>query len=109
MANLDQPVCRGNDALRGGLRRNVPAAPLGAPLVLLLAVSISEHDGRAAAIQEPISVGRFRGVHLLHGLPDVLVHRPDTGPGYPEGPGQKPGVSSYLWDPGDGMARLGAA
>src|SRR5215469_13530517 len=91
------------------MRGHVPAAPSGSSLVCLLALSISEYDGGAAAIQEPISLGCFRGVDLLHRLAALLVHRPDTGPGYPERPGKKPGVSDYLRDSGHGMAGLGAS
>ncbi len=42
VAQLDQPVRRGDDDLRRGLRRNVPADPRRASLAGVLAVPLSE-------------------------------------------------------------------
>ena len=50
LAQLHQPFRRSHDAVRGGLRRHVPAAAPGPSLAVLLAVSLSQHHGRAAAI-----------------------------------------------------------
>ena len=36
------------------------------PLAGLLAVSVSQHHGRVAAIPQPADVGRIRGFHLRH-------------------------------------------
>ena len=77
VAHLDQPLRRGDDALRGGLRGDVPAAP-HRPAVAggLLAVPVSEHDGPVAAVPQPADLGRVRGLDLRHGVGAVLVHRP---------------------------------
>ena len=50
VAQLDQPLRRGDDDLRRGLRRHVPADPRGPSVGELLAVPVSEHDERVAAV-----------------------------------------------------------
>ena len=57
VADVDQSVRGGDDAVRRGLRRDVPAAPHGAPLVLLLDGPVPEHDGALAAVPEPAGLG----------------------------------------------------
>ena len=49
VAQFHQPFRRSHDAVRRGLRRHVPAAAPGPSLAVLLAVSVPQHDGRAAA------------------------------------------------------------
>ncbi len=110
VAHLDQPLRRGDDAVRGGLRRPVPAAPLGPAVARLLAVPLSEHDGPLAAVPQPADLGRLRGLHLRHGVAAVLVRRPDPRPGDAARPGEEQGCAQLLY----GMlrarlARLGAA
>ena len=46
LAQLDQPLCRGDDDLRRRLRRHVPADPRGPPVAGVLAVPVSQHHGR---------------------------------------------------------------
>ena len=75
VAQLDQPVCRGDDDLRGGLRRHVPADPRRASVAGVLAVPVSEHDERVAAVPQPAGVGRVRGFDVCDDLGGVLVHR----------------------------------
>ena len=104
VADLDQPVRRGDDALRRRLRRHVPAPPPGPPLGLLLADAVPEHDGAVAPVAQPAGLGRLRGVDLRHGLAAVLVRRPDPRPGDAPRPGQEParrrsiyGILSMGW------------
>ena len=52
LADLDQPIRRGDDAVRRGLRGLVPALAPGAALALLLAASLSQHDGALAAVAQ---------------------------------------------------------
>ena len=52
-----------------------PAAAPGPPVVRLLAVPVSEHDGAVAAVPQPAGLGRVRGLDLRHGLAAVLVRR----------------------------------
>ena len=50
VADEHQPVCRSDDAVCGRLRRSVSAVAHGSVVVLLLAVSDSEHNAALAAI-----------------------------------------------------------
>ena len=50
-------------------------------LVVLLAVSVSQHDGHLAAVPQPAAVGFLRDPDLCDGLGAVLVSRPDARPG----------------------------
>ncbi len=109
LADVDQPVRRGDDPLRRGLRRAVPAVAPGPALGLLLAAAVSQHDGPLAAVAQPAHLGRLRRLDLRHGVAAVLVRRPDPRPGHAEGPGEEPLGALYLRHPGDGLARLGAA
>ena len=60
-----QPLRRGDDALRGRLRRPVSAAAPGPAVVLLLAVPLPQHDGPVAAVPQPAGLGRLRRLDLL--------------------------------------------
>src|SRR5215467_8341922 len=108
MAHLDQPLRRGDDAFRRGLRGDVPAAAPGPAVAVLLALSLSEHHGRAAAIPQPAGLGRLRGFDLLHGFAALLVRRVDSRPGDAARPGAFARGAFHLWDAGDGLARFGA-
>ena len=68
VAQLDQPFCRSHDAVCRGQRRNFPADPRGTPVARLLAVSLSQHHERVAAIPQPAGVGRVCGLDLRHHL-----------------------------------------
>ncbi len=50
MANVDQPLCRGDDAVRGGLRGIVSGVPYRPSVARVLAFPVSEHDGNLAAV-----------------------------------------------------------
>ncbi len=80
MADLHQPLRRGHDAVRRGLRRPVPALAHGPAVVLLLAAALPQHDGAVAAVPQPARLGRVRRLHLRHGVAAVLVRRPDPRP-----------------------------
>ena len=109
MAHLDQPLCRGDDAVRRRERGDIPAAA-HRPAVArdLLAVPVSEHDGRVAAVPQPAHLGRLRGLDVRHGLAAVLVRRTDSRP---RDAARSLGIEGRTRDlrrAGDGMARLGA-
>ena len=55
-----------------------PLFHTGRPWLALLAVAVSEHDGRLAAVPEPADLGRVRGLDLRDRLAAVLVRRPDS-------------------------------
>ena len=109
VADLDQPVRRGDDPLRRGLRRPVPAPAPGPALGLLLAAAVSQHDGDVAAVAQPADLGRLRRLDVCHRLAPVLVRRADPRPGDPARPGEEQVGAIRLRHPGDGLARLGAA
>src|SRR5207253_10896436 len=82
VAHLDHPLRGSDDALRGGVRGDVPAAAHRPSLAgRLLAVPVPEHDAALAAVPKPAHLGRVRGHDLLHGLAALLVHRTDSGSG----------------------------
>ena len=82
VAHVDQPLRRGDDHLRGHLRRALPGActpagpgsPTGCSRTRATIADL-------AAVQEPADVGRVRGLDLLHRLAAVLVPGPHPGPG----------------------------
>ena len=53
VAQFHQPLRRGYDAVCRGLRRTFPAASRRPSLAGLLAVSLSQHHGRVAAVPQP--------------------------------------------------------
>ena len=79
VAQLDQPVRRSDDDLRRGLRGYVPADPRWPAMGQLLAVSVSEHDERVAAVPVAAVLGRVRGFDLRDDFRGFLVHRHDPG------------------------------
>ncbi len=109
VADVDQPVRRGDDPVRRGLRRDVPAAPHGPPLAVLLDGAVPEHDGALAAVPQPAGLGRLRGLDLCLGLADVLVRRPDPRPRHAPRPGPEQARADGLRRRGDGLDRLGPA
>ena len=108
VAHLDQPLRRGDDALRRRVRRAVPAPPPGPAVVRLLALPVPEHDGAVAAVPQPARLGRLRGLDLRHGLAPVLVRRPDPRPRDAARPRATNGLPDRLRHARDGLARLGA-
>ena len=109
MAHVDQPLRRGDDAVRRRLRRPVSAVAHGPAVVLLLAVPLSQHDGDLAAVPQPAHLGRVRRLDLLHRVAAVLVRRPHSGPGHPPRSHEQSLGPDRLRHPGDGLARLGVS
>ena len=105
VADVDQPVRRSHDAVRGGLRGDLPAAP-HRPTVAggLLAVPLSEHDGPVAEVPQPADLGRVRGLDLRDGFGRVLVRRPRPRPGDLRDRAIS-GSAEGLRRPGAGLAR----
>jgi molybdopterin-containing oxidoreductase family membrane subunit len=62
VADLDQPLRRGHDAVRGGLRGFYPIFHTGRPWLALLALPVPEHDGPVAELPQPAHLGRLRGL-----------------------------------------------
>ncbi len=63
VAQFDQPLCRSDDAVCGGLRGNFPADPRGPSVAGLLAVPLSQHHectGRNSAARWCGTCSRFR-------------------------------------------------
>ena len=75
LADVDQPIRRGDDAVRRGLRGLVSALAPGTPLALLLAAALSQHDGPLAAVAQSADLGRIRRLDVCHGFALVLVRR----------------------------------
>ena len=81
VADIDQSLCGSDDAVCGGLRRIVSAAPYRAAMAGVLAVPVPEHDGNLAAVPQPADLGRFCGFDVRYGFADVLVRGIDAGSG----------------------------
>ena len=80
MAQLDQPLRRGDDAVRRRDRRHHADHPSRTADLCLLACALSEHDGALAAMAQRAGVG-FLGDHQLSAVLDpVLVRQPDPRP-----------------------------
>ena len=109
VADVDQPVRRGDDPVRRRLRGALPAPAPGPALAVLLADPVPEHDGPLAAVAEPPGLGRLRRLDLRDRLAAVLVRRPDPRPGHPPRPGPQADRADDLRLPGDGLAGLGQA
>ena len=91
VAHLDQPLRRGDDAVRGDVRRACSRCCTWAgPGSFYWLLPYPEHDGPLAAVPQPAGVGRVRGLDLLHRLAAVLVHRPGPRPGHAARPAQTP-------------------
>ena len=81
MAQLDQPLCGGDDIICRGLRRDVSHSSSWPAVARVLVVSLSQHDAGLATVPQPAGVGRVCGVDLRHHLTAVLVCRPDPRSG----------------------------
>ncbi len=80
VADLDQPVGRSDDAVRGDVRGHFPAVPHRPSVARLLAVPGAEYGSQyVAELPFAADLGRVRGFDVLHRIAIVLVHR--TGPG----------------------------
>ena len=109
MAHVDQPLRRSDDAVRGRLRGDIPdPAHWAGPGSRLLAVPVSEHDGRVAAVPQPAHLGRVRGLDLRDRLAAVLVRRTDSRSRDAARSIGIAGRPRHLRRARDGMARLGA-
>ena len=108
MAHLDQSLRRSDDALRGRQRSDIPDPAYGTSLARdLLAVPVSEHDGRVAAVPQPAHLGRLRGLDIRDRLAAVLVrgtHSRSRDAARSIGIKSRPG---HLRGARDGMARFG--
>ncbi len=81
VAHRDQPLRRGDDDLRGHLRRSSSRASTSAALWFAYYMfPLPEPDGALAELQEPAHLGPLRGLHVLHGLAALLVRRPHPRP-----------------------------
>ena len=108
VADVDQPLRRGDDAVRRRVRRDLPAVPHRPAVARLLAAAVSEHDGCLAAVPQPARLGRVRGLDLRDGLAAVLVRRADPRP---RDAARSVAVASRprrLRHARDGLARVGA-
>ena len=103
VAQLHQPFRRGHDAIRRGLRRNFSRHSRRPPLAGLLALPLSQHHGRVAAIPQPAHVGRIRRFHLRHHLRAVLVHGADPRFRHPARPHRQSRRSRMVY----GMLSMG--
>ena len=92
-----QPLRRGDDHLRGGLRRHFPGDPRGPGLGDLLARAVSEPDVAVAELPQPAAVGRFRREHVWHGVAAVLVSGHDSRPGDAPRSGHHAAGDSFLY------------
>ena len=110
VADRHQPLRRGDDDLRGDLRRPVPGDSRGPAVVRLLAGPVSEPDVGLAELPQPAAVGRVRREHLLHGVAAVLVPGHDSRPGHAARPGHDAGCgrSPTACSPWAGAARPGS-
>ena len=109
LAHLDQPVRGSHDALRRGVRRNVPVDSHGPPVAGgVLAVSLPEQHEPVAAVPQPAHLGRVRGINLRIGVAALLVRRPRPRPGHLPRPRQESRRAVPLRRAGSRMARLRA-
>ena len=108
VAHLDQQVRRGDDAVRGALRRYFSVVSHRTTVARLLDAALPEHDERLAAVQEPAHLGRVRGLDLRVGVAALLVRRAASRSGDAPRPGDVARRAHDLRHPGDGLARIGA-
>ena len=106
LAELDQPVRRGDDGLRGRLRRHVPDPPPRAPVAPLLAPAAPGDALDVAQLPEPPHLGRLRRLDLRHDLDRLLVRRHAPGPRDPPRPREGEGRPVRLRHGGPRLAEL---
>src|SRR5262249_41138951 len=105
VANLDQPICGGDDALCRRLRRHVPSAAYRSSVDGLLSLPAAEYDGDVAELPQPVDVGRVCGHNLCDGLGVVLVYGLNPGFRLDARSGEENVAEDRLWNAGDGLAR----
>ena len=76
---------RSHDDFRGDVRRTVSAAASWEAMVCRIHFPDSEPAWCVDQFQFAPRVGCVRGLHIFHGLANVLVHRTDSRPGYDAG------------------------
>ena len=109
LAHVDQPLCRGDDAVCRRLRRDLPARAHRPPVAGdLLAVPVPERDGPVAEFPQPAHLGRVRRLDLRHGVAALLVHRSHSRPRDVPRQDGTPGAEAPVRAAGDGLARIGA-
>ena len=81
VAHVDQPLRRGHDAVRGGLRRRLSRSSTpGRPWLAYWLFPYPNTMGALAELPQPADLGRVRGLDLRHGVGAVLVRRPHPRP-----------------------------
>ncbi len=109
VAHLDQPLCRGHDAVRRGLRRAVPAPASGPSVVFYWLSPIPTPCGMWPQFRSPLVWDVFAVSTYADGLavfwyvglmPDLATLRDRA---------KQPVSKRALRHPGAGLARLGAA
>ena len=86
-----------------------PLIHVGPPLAGVLALSLSQHHERVAAVPFPAVVGRVCGFDLCHHLGCLLVHRHDPRLWDHARPSEDQACAVLLRHPVSRMARLGPA
>ena len=110
VADVDQPLRRGDDALCRCVRGDVPAAAYRPTVAgYLLAVPVPEHDGPVAAVPQSADLGRVCGLDLRHGVGAVLVHRTRPRHGHAARSREVSVRAAHLRHAGARMARVGQA
>src|SRR5580704_17709427 len=97
MAHLDQPFCRGDDVVCGGLRGHVPTTAHGPSVAVLLVGAVPKSDVVVAAISQPAGLGRFCGLDLRYRRLTLLVCGTCAGPGYSAGQVDEQGFQGHFW------------
>ena len=111
VADLDQPLRRGDDAVRRRLRgASIPLFHTGRPwLAIYWLLPYPNTMGMWPNFRSPADLGRLRGLDLRRGLAAVLVHRPDSRPRDAARPGGEGVAAEGLRHVLAGLAQLGAA
>ena len=106
VAHLHQPLGRSDDHLCRDLRGYLSRVPRRSRLDGLVSCPDSQCQRDLAKLSQPPSLGRFCGVHLLHGLPNILVPRPDSRPGIVARSGHDSLAADGLWASCAGLAGI---
>ena len=110
VADVDQPLRRGDDAVRRRLRRaSSRCSTLGRPWLAYWLFPYPNTMGVWPQFRSPLDLGRVRGLDLRDGVAAVLVRRPDPRPGDAARPLAVARRPRHLRHARDGLARLGAA
>ncbi len=110
VANLHQPLRRGDDAFAVACAGIYPLLPRRPSVARLLALPDSEHRlEHVAEFPQPAAVGRVRGQHLRHGVGAVLVCRPGSRSRHAARSRHQQVPPHDLRNPQPGLARIGEA